>query len=162
MLTCARILRDATIKIRDGTSPTPNSITLQCDGGLRYRISKQGDVISHGGVLDRFAKGPEVPVKVEFHWLYEVLSWTSTTVSPYDALMRKGVAAAWVSTSDDGDVYTCEIQVTMDNPRGAGTETITFAKVRVDSIEFIEGEDGDYLFFSGTDLETEPTSVWAT
>jgi len=109
-------LKYATIKIKDGTTPTPNELTVKVgEGNLTYAENRNIEYTLDRGVLDEVREGDQVPVDVtmDFVWDYLKGQTGSGTPTVEDAVKRRGEAAAWVSTdSDQCRPYAVDIEVT--------------------------------------------------
>lgn len=98
-------LKDATIKLLDGKSPTPNEISVKIgEGNLTYTEARNMDYTLDRGLLDNVREGDEVPMDVSLDFVWEFLKGSSATGSPpsvEDFLKRQGAAATFVSTDSD-------------------------------------------------------------
>lgn len=155
-----RTLQDVTITIKDGAS---HSLVLTGDGEFRCTIQRGHVPISHRGVLDRWAYTGEVPILLEFAIQVEYMSYPVTYPTLYDAFWKRTGAASWTSTATDGNVYTLEVEVLVNNPAPSGfNERLNFEYVVCDSCEFWEADTGNMLYFRGRDLEATPLIEWPT
>lgn len=98
-------LKDTTVTIRDGTTPTPNSITIRIgEGNLTFTERVTREYLLDSGRLDDIRNGDEVPVELAFDAVWDFITGTTGTggvPSLHDALKRQGAAAVWVSTDTD-------------------------------------------------------------
>jgi hypothetical protein len=94
---------------------------------------------------------------VNIDFVYEfITTGTSETITPMDALKRKGNAGEWVSSSSDlCEPYCVDIEVEHVPPCGGAEKEITlFAEFRPDSKEVDLGEA--QISISGRCNATEP------
>lgn len=137
-------LKDVTIKLVDGTTPTANFISIKIgEGNLTYSESRNVEYILDRGLLDEVRLGDQIPVDVTFDFVWEFLTGntdTSTTLPTIeDALKRVGNASAWASTdSDPCRPFALDI-VLEDVPSctafGQEQEFITLADFRYDTLD---------------------------
>lgn len=109
------------------------------EGNLTYTEAKEYEYLLDRGVLDTVKEGDEQPVEVDLEFVYEhVTSGTSESISPVDALKRKGSAAEWVSSSSDlCEPYCVDMEVDQVAPCGSSeNETTILPEFRYDSLEF--------------------------
>lgn len=134
-------LRDATFKIQDGTSGTPNSITVKIgEGSITWSEGRNVEYSLNRGRLDEVREGDEMPMDVSFEFIWSRLysDGESDPVTPYEALTQTGEAAeAWVSSdTDDCRPYAVTLIVEIDQACGANKkETITFPNFRFEKID---------------------------
>ncbi|QDT67068.1 hypothetical protein [Calycomorphotria hydatis] len=158
-----RNLRDGELVIKDGTSPTPLSLTVLLDeGDLSWsERSNTIEVKDRGSITDghtRIGEDESVSLSFSAKWtqligkaadagdplqLYEVLTFASGT--------------GLQSTSADGEQQTLQLEFTITDPAGVANELITFSKVYREQITMSEGEDYNTISFSGRSFETQPT-----
>jgi hypothetical protein len=157
----ARNLRDGVLVIKDGTSPTPLSLTVPLDKGeLKFEVKQTNHVIRNRGVIAGRTRGQEEPVEITFvvhfaEWKGE--SATASTPSIPDALYGQGNASSWVSTACGP--FATDLEFTIENPcEGEENEVLTFADFVPDTISFEEGEESDMLTIKGTALVLQPAS----
>jgi hypothetical protein len=138
-------LKNTTLNINDGTSPTPETIEVKIgEGNMTYSEKRNMEYIRDRGVLDTVREGDEEPVEVKFDFTWEyITSDTGATVPTVEeALKKTGEAAAWVSSATDDACapYAVDI-VVLYEPTCAGAgitneiETITLVEFRWESIE---------------------------
>ena len=99
-------LKNAVLTIEDGTSPTPNSITVVMgEGNLTWSEKKPRIYDKDRGRLDTVRNADEEPMEVQFaaRWEY-IKADTGDDATIEDALKQRGEASDWVSSSAD----TCE------------------------------------------------------
>lgn len=108
-------LKDATIKIKDGTA-TPNELTVKVgEGNLTYSENRNIEYTLDRGVLDEVREGDQVPVDVSLDFVWDYLKGQTGSGTPTveDVLKQRGEAAAWVSTdADTCRPYAVDIEVT--------------------------------------------------
>lgn len=152
MAAVVKNLRDGIIRIFDGTTGTRNEIEIVCDAGdltftpPTYRKAK---VIMDRGTRSHLRGDAQDPstsgsFTVQFK---EFLKQDSNPITPYEALAKKGGAAAWVSTNDDGGgVDTIGIEFEIVTPTSTEqNEIITFSKCFNIKIEFSEADEANTL-----------------
>ena len=154
-------LRDGSIKIFDGSTP-PERVDVACDeGNFTYtEHPKEAKEISDRGGLSHLREGDEVPVDWSFGVKFrEFLSQGSNPITPHEAMMRRGAAAAWVTTNDDGgDVATIDLELTIATPTsGEVPQSVLLKKCYNIQEEFAEGDEYNTLAFSGKAFVAAPT-----
>ncbi|REJ71579.1 MAG: hypothetical protein DWQ34_06090 [Planctomycetota bacterium] len=157
-----RNLRDGELRIKDGTSGTPQSLTVLLDeGDLRWAVrSNTIEVKDRGSITDGHTrKGDEEPVSLSFtvKWT-QLIGKAGNPADPlqlYEMLMFTSGADV-VSTSPDGEQETLTMEFTVVDPAGVAGEKITFSKVYRESLTMTEGDDANLIAFSGRAFETEP------
>jgi len=135
-------LKDAVLTIQDGTTPTALSITVKIgEGNLTYTESRNVEYILDRGLLDEVRLGDEIPLDVNFDFVWEYISGNTTTTTNVptveDALKAQNNAAAWTST--DSDIcrpFAVDLILTHTPACAtADSETITFPDFRWDSLD---------------------------
>jgi hypothetical protein len=162
-----RNLLDATLQIRDGTTPTPNTLTIPVEEGtLKWTVAVQErHAVLHRGRLHSWKSGKQVPVTVEFDIIYteyEGKTLSNADPSPIDALLQQGNASAWVTTNAVNGEYTTDIRYTITAPSGDAAdqdETVTFSDFIVDTVEPAEADDVTRIAIKGRALITQPDIV---
>ena len=151
-------LKNAVVTISDGTG-TPLTMELKLgEGNLTISEKKNIDYILDRGTLDEVREGDEVPLDVRFDATWVYILGSAGVISPRDALLGVGSAAAWVSTDTDGcRPFAVDIIIThTPSPSGCGNvETVTLADFRVEQIDF--DLRGATLSFTGRCNVTAPT-----
>lgn len=151
-------LRDAEVKLYDGTG-SPNEIILALEeGDLTFETTNNVNNILDRGILSHMRKGDEAPVPVTFTMKFtEMISQGSNPVTVYEAVEKVGAAAAWITTNTDGgDVYTLDMEVKIDTPTsGEDAELILLEKLH-GKFNFAEGDEYDTLTFEGEAFITRP------
>lgn len=137
-------LKNATIKLRDGTTPTPRELEVKVgEGNLTYSEKRNMEYTLDRGVLDEVKEGDQVPVDVSLDLVWEYITGGSDTGAVgtvEDFLKRRGVYAANVSTDADAcRPYAIDIVVEYV-PVCAGAvvkpnETIILADFRWESLD---------------------------
>lgn len=108
------------------------------DGDVTYTENNEYTYDLDRGDLDTVREADQVPMDVNFDIIYEhITTGTSESISPMDALKRKGAASEWVSAATDKcEPYAVDIQVVHTPPCGtAEMETTTFPDFRSESRE---------------------------
>lgn len=100
----------------DGGVVTFQAIELEIkigDGNVTYTESNEYNYDLDRGTLDTVRAGNEVPMDVNFDFVYEyITTGTSETTSPMDALKKIGAAAEWRSSSADPcEPYSVDVEV---------------------------------------------------
>ena len=159
-----RNLTHGTLKIIDGTTPTPNSLTVPiADGDLTFEEKKQANVIKNRGVLKEFSQGEEEAVPVS--WTITFERWEAKpagTPSVVDILKGRGGAAAYKTTNPNkiNSPYTTTLEFTIADVEGTGggyNEVLTFTLFSADALSFSEGKEKNTVKVSGMALVTKPT-----
>lgn len=134
-------MKNAVVTIADGTTPTPNSVTIKFgEGNLSYTEARTMEYTLDRGVLDEVREGDEVPMDVSFDGVWEYITGgtgTGAVATIEDALKKVGAAASWVSTDTDAcRPYAVDLVITYTPTCGGATsETITLPDFRYESIE---------------------------
>jgi hypothetical protein len=108
------------------------------DGDLKYTEKNEYTYDKDRGDLDTVREGDEVPMEVALDVVYEhITTGTNESISPMDALKRKGSASEWVSSSSDlCEPYSVDIVLSHVAPCGSSDdETTTFPDFRSDQRE---------------------------
>ena len=136
-------LKDVTIKIKDGTTPTANEIEVKIgEGNLTYTERRNMDYTLDRGRLDEVREGDEVPVDVRMDFVWEFITGgTASGAIPTveDALKRLGAASGWVSTDADSCRPYC-VDIELEHTPGCTgsstpTETITISDFRYEQLD---------------------------
>jgi hypothetical protein len=111
------------------------------DGNLTYTENRELEYELDRGTLDSVRQGDDQPMEVTLDMVYEfVTTGTSETITPVDALKRKGGAVEWVSSSADPcEPYAVDIEVQHEPSCGGSNtedEITLFPDFRWDSLEF--------------------------
>ena len=127
------------------------------DGNITYTESDEYEYDLDRGVLDTVRAGDEVPMDVNVDFIYEfITTGTGESISPMDALKKKGGASEWRSSSSDPcEPYSIDIEVLHTPICGtAQSETTLFPEFRSESREVDLGEAA--VSVSGRCNATEP------
>lgn len=130
-------LKNAVFKIKDGTSMTPLTVTVNVgEGNLTYTEARNLDYVLDRGNLSDVAEGADIPVNVSFEFTWdELLSDDNVTIE--DALKKRGDASAWVSTdSDTCRPYAVDLEITHTPPdcQSKDKEVVLLPDFRWDSL----------------------------
>lgn len=166
MANVIRNMTNGSLKIKDGTTPTPLEITIPVmEGDFSWTETDEARTVMNRGTLHSFANPLEEPMTVSFTVKFcEYRGNTNTNVpSPVDALKQRGEAAAWVSTTGCGP-YTTDLEFTITKPSpctdaNEQSEVLDFPQFHADTITFEEGEDFNTITVEGKCLATKPTST---
>ena len=158
-----RNLRDGELVIKDGTSPTPLSLTLLLDeGDLSWTQRTQTLEIKDRGSIaaGHTRRGDDESVVLSFSTKWTQLLGNS--VEPADALqlyefLMFTSSANVASTSGAGQQETLRLEFTVTDPAGVAGERIVFDKVYRESLTMSEGDDFNLISFRGRDFETVPS-----
>ena len=108
-------LKYATIKIKDGTTPTANELEITIgEGNLNYTEARNIEYTLDRGNLDEVREGDQIPVDVSIDFVWEYLrgplAGTPPTVE--EAVKKIGNASTWVSTDSDAcRPYAVDIEI---------------------------------------------------
>ena len=154
-------LKNAVIKIKDGTAPTPNEITVKIgEGTMTFSEKRPLMYKKNRGRLDDVVTADEEPVEVSIDAVWDYIKASSgATPTIIDALKKRGEAASWVSS----DVNTCrpyavDIEVTYTpicDDEDIGTITLSDFRYEDISHNLKEGQ----FSITGKCNITEPTIV---
>jgi hypothetical protein len=122
----------------------PQQIEIKIgDGNVTYTENTNYDYDLDRGLLDTVREGDQAPMDVNLEFVYEfITTGTSESITPMDAVKRKGGASGWFSSSADPcEPYAVDIEVIYTPPcGGAEIETTVFPDFRSDSREVDLGE----------------------
>ena len=131
-------LKDATIKLKDGTTPTANEITLKIgEGNLTWTETYNREYMKDRGILDSVRDGDEEPCEVSFQIKYAAIkASTGDAITPAEFLKNTNAETTLVSTGSGCDPYACDIEVFLDysSCTAIQDETLTFSEFRVESL----------------------------
>ena len=130
-------LKRATIKLKDGTSPTPQELSVVMgEGNLTLGIKMPREYLKDRGRLDAVRDGDEEPmdVSIEGRWQYLKGDGADTL---YEILTHTGAATDWVSTDANlCNSYALDLEILFTPSCSADkTETITIPDFRPESID---------------------------
>lgn len=138
-------LKNALLKLRDGTTPTPVEITVKVgEGNLTYSEKRNMEYTLDRGNLDEVREGDQVPVDVSFGLTWEYVTggdFTGAVGTVEDFLKRRGLYAANVSSdSDTCRPYAVDVVIEYEPPCAGGdnprpNETIILADFRWESLD---------------------------
>ncbi len=134
-------LKNVTVKIKDGTTPTALEIEITIgEGNLTYTETQEREYTLDRGLLDEVRNGDDTPLDVSFDFTWvDISTPLATPLVPTveDALKQQGGAAAWIST--DSDVcrpYAVDIEFINVPPCSPGeSETITLPDFRYETLD---------------------------
>lgn len=132
-------LKNATVIIRDGTTPTPNEIEVKLgEGNLTYSEKRNMQYMLNRGLLDEVREGDQVPMDVSFDAVWEYIKGTTGTggvPSMEDALKKINAASGWVSTDSDAcRPYAVDIVILHDPPCTGDLEEIVLSDFRYEDL----------------------------
>lgn len=132
-------LKKSLMKLKDGTSPTPNSITIKFgQGNLTYSEKRTMEYLLDRGTVDEVREGDDVPVDVKFEGKWDfVTSESGDPPTIEDCLKNVGEASDWVSSDSDAcRPYALDIEVTYTPAcTGVYNEVITLSDFRWENID---------------------------
>lgn len=134
-------IKNATVYIQDGTSPTPNRIEVKIgEGNFTWSEKVNREYILDRGTLDLVRNGDEVPMDVSFDFTWEYIRGglgSGDPASVDDALKNQGNASGWVSSSADAcEPYAVDILVYNEPNCSTGDKELTvFSDFRYESID---------------------------
>lgn len=157
-----RNLRDGELVIKDGTTPTAQSLTVLLDeGDLSWTERTNTIEVKDRGSISagHTRKGDDESVALSFTAKWTQLLGKSVVggdpLQLYEFLnFLSGLSV--VSTSPSGEQETLQFEFTVFDPAGVASEKITFAKVYRESLTMSEGDETNLISFSGRDFEVAP------
>lgn len=94
-------LKNATLYLRDGSSPTPNELEIKIgEGNLSWTEATTMIYTLDRGILNDVREGDQVPVEVSLDIIWEFLKGDGY-LTPRDVLYFEGEASNWESTDAD-------------------------------------------------------------
>lgn len=134
-------IKNATITIKDGTTPTPLSLEIKVgEGNITFVERIAREYALDKGRLDTVRNGDEAPVDVSLEFQWEWLKAdTGLPPTPVDVLYRRGEAAAWLSSSSDPCEPYCvdiEILINADCDDGTKAELILLPDFRHEELSY--------------------------
>ena len=118
-------IKDVTIRILDGTTPTPKSIAVKVgEGNLTYSDKRTMEYVKDRGKLDGVREGDEEPVEISLDAVWEFISSPTGEVATVEEAIKgtgTGLAAFVTVGADVCEPYACKIQVDNDLSDCAGT-----------------------------------------
>ena len=131
-------LKKAVLTIQDG-STTANSLTVKIgEGNLTYSEKRNMEYVLDRGVLDTVKEGDQVPLEVNFDFMWEYIMGASSTAPGIVEALR-GSSTVWVSTDTDAcRPKAVDLILTYTpTPNTCGDkETITFPDFRMESLDY--------------------------
>jgi len=138
-------LKQTTIKIKDGFTPTPNEITIKIgEGNLTYAENRNVEYILDRGLLDEVRLGDDVPMDVTFDFVWEFIEGNTSTSTNLptieDFLKQRNNASAFTSTdADNCRPFAVDLELDHTPVCGPGPqvdkEVITFPDFRYDTLD---------------------------
>ena len=141
-------LKKTTLRIKDGTTPTPKSLDITIgEGNLSFTERRTVEYTLDRGLLDEVREGDQVPVEVSLDFIWDYISGQGATsansdiTGPVEVLKGIGQASAngWVSTDSDGcRPYAVDIEVDHEpTPTTCGdTEILTLSDFRWEQLDY--------------------------
>ena len=159
----SRNLRDAELVLKDGTSPTPVSLTVVLDeGDLSWTQRQQTIEVKDRGMIagGHLRKGDELSVTLSFSakWT-QLLGKSVLSGDPLQLYEFLTFASGLdlVSTSGEGEQQTFSMEFIVKDPAGIAHEKIVFSKVYQETLTMTEGDRYNIISFTGRDFEVKPT-----
>jgi flagellar hook-associated protein FlgK len=143
---------DGVLTIQDGTGTPVTTTVLLEDGGVSFTEKNSFTWHKERGTLDHRRSSEQEPIEVSFTAKYTgFYSSVSGSFSPYEALTGRGQGATGLTSTQasESDVWSANLILTITEPGGAATETITFYHFAANSISVDEGEEATTLAFTG-------------
>jgi len=159
-----RNLRNGKLILQDGTAVTPNQLIIPImDGDLDFTVTIPTFTVKNRGKIDHKRSGDEMEIDVKFSFKFE--QWTNasanTGISPSDALLQKGGAAAWVSTGPSCGPFAIDLIYRVTDPCNAlNYEQIVFTAFNPETLNFKEGSEFNTISVSGKSLSNTPVRTW--
>jgi hypothetical protein len=132
-------LKNAVLKIKDGTTPTANELTIVVgEGNLSYTERVNREYINNRGVIHGVRDGDEEPLDVSLEFMWEFLRANGAdppTVE--DALKKRGNASSWATSGTDVcEPYCVDIEIVYTPVcAGVDAETILLNEFRYEELE---------------------------
>ena len=156
-------LRDVTMTLRDGTTPTANELELVIgDGNVTWTEQRPLEYTNDRDLLDERRLAAEVPMEVNLTAKLDYYTGLTagSVPSPMDAFYFQNHASTWESTDSDPCRPKC-LDLVMDNvPTCDGTdarETYIFPKFFAENVDF--DVQAAQLSIRGTCLATKVTTT---
>lgn len=166
----SRNLRDGSITLKDGTTPTPFELIIPLqEGDLSFTENHPHITIKNRGRLDHRREGDEEEVDISFSCKFVQYSYNSGssgspsgTPSVIDFLRKQGAASAYKSTDEACAPYAVDLIFNINDPcNSPSKEILTFSKFIANQIQFREGADASMLSITGKAFVTKPTRTYA-
>lgn len=159
-----RNFRDGILTIKDGTTPTANSLEVVLDqGDLSFSEVTNVNAILDRGVLYSFREADEQPIEVTFSFMLTGLTGAGAAVEVRDALKHVGNASTWDNTSTKtGELPSNDLEFVILDPSplnsGSATdEKLVFPDFVVTNIAFAEDQSASRVTVTGICLAKSPT-----
>jgi len=112
-------LKNAMIRLVDGTPSTPNKLDIKVgDGTVTFDETVVREYVLDRGLLSTVRNGDQAPMDVRLDLMWEFLkahTTGATSITPEDALKRRNGAAAWVSSDSDSCApFALDIEIWYD------------------------------------------------
>ena len=131
-------LKDATIELVDGTTPTANVLSIKvAEGELTFNAQRPRRYRNRRGVRDVVINDEDAPMEVSLSLIWEFLRATSgDPPTPMEVFYNDGEAAGWTSVSSNTcEDFAIDIRIVWDpGCSPIERERITFQAFRHDSI----------------------------
>lgn len=135
-------LKNATITIRDGATPTANELEINIgQGTLTFSEKRTMEYTLNRGALDEVREGDEQPMDVSFDIVWEYVKGTTGTSgvpSPIDALKHINAASTWTSSDSDAcRPYAVDLEIAYVPSCSTGNnETIILPDFRYEDLAY--------------------------
>jgi hypothetical protein len=161
-------LKNTAIKLLDGTTPTALELEIKIgEGNVTWDETRNVEYILDRGRIDEVRLGDEVPMDINFDFIWEFLSGDTSSAGALptveDVLKNRGNASTWISSDPD----TCRpfaIDIVLENIPPCGTggspaeqEIITLPDFRYTSLS--HDLRAATVAVTGQSNATEATSV---
>ena len=152
-------LKNAVLVISDGAA---GSVTVNIgDGTFRFTEAFTMNYELNRGTLDDVTEGDDIPMEVNFDFVWDYLIGTAGSPSVREALRGTGNASAWKSTdADTCNAYAVDLTLTFTPDCDGNKETMTFSDFRVERMDADIGNK--QIAASGKCNVTQPTAVRAS
>lgn len=155
----ARNIRDGSLVIKDGTSPTPKSATIACSGNLKWTETRTLIEVKCRGEIDHRREGDDVGFDVSFDttW-FQLVSITKNSGDPVSAYEIVSNPGAFFTSTEPG-AYCLDFEFTVVDPDtvAGNDEKIVFPDVFIEKVECAEGDDKNMITVSGKGKVRAPT-----
>ncbi len=157
-----RNLRDAELRLVDGSSPTPLSLAVLLDEGDLSWVERTNTIeLKDRGSIStgQLRAGDEESVRLSFS-----AKWTQLIGRSHDAedpiqlyeFLSLQAGSGVTSTSGPGEQQTLTVEFVVRDPAGVAHEKIVFAKVYRESLTMTEGDDFNVIAFQGRSFAPRP------
>ena len=156
----SRTMRDGGITIKDGTSGTPLSCSVQCeDGDLRWTERYEKVVTRCRGAISSIRRGDDQECQLSFscHWrnlVNAAVEAGSAAYMPYEFInfLPTEMESTAAGRNCLDYLFTCT------DPEGTATELVTFSDVFCTELSCQEG-DPNTINFSGESPNSRPIII---